>query len=124
MLKSVIPFHHFSVSLFTAHHLTTTHCPPLATRHSPLTAYNAILLLITHYYSLLQASNIHYAHKETQTWMQPELPHGFTGNTYEQSGWCYIESASSAMRSVMERSTASGLGGSMSAAHTAAAGLS
>ena len=34
----------------------------------------------------LRASNIFYSHRDTVVWMQPSLPDGFSGNSYEESG--------------------------------------
>jgi hypothetical protein len=54
----------------------------------------------------LQNSNVWYGHARTVVWMQSELPEGFAARmrasepplaeTYEDSGWCYVESAISA----------------------------
>ena len=44
----------------------------------------------------LKASNIWYGHALTVCWMQSELPAGFPGAPYEQSGWCFVEAAISA----------------------------
>ena len=50
----------------------------------------------------LQSSNIWYGHMHTPVWMQPTLPDGFSfpahlAATYEDSGWCFIEAAISAL---------------------------
>ena len=54
----------------------------------------------------LQNSNVWYGHARTVVWMQSELPEGFAARmrasepplaeTYEDSGWCYVEAAISA----------------------------
>jgi hypothetical protein len=54
----------------------------------------------------LQNSNVWYGHARTVVWMQSELPKGFAerlrasepplAETYEDSGWCYVEAAISA----------------------------
>ena len=54
----------------------------------------------------LQNSNVWYGHACTVVWMQSELPEGFAARmrasepplaeTYEDSGWCYVEAAISA----------------------------
>ena len=54
----------------------------------------------------LQNSNVWYGHACTVVWMQSELPEGFAermraskpplAETYEDSGWCYVEAAISA----------------------------
>jgi hypothetical protein len=56
----------------------------------------------------LQNSNVWYGHARTIVWMQSELPEGFAARmrasdvapplaeTYEDSGWCYVEAAISA----------------------------
>ena len=54
----------------------------------------------------LQSSNVWYGHARTVVWMQSELPEGFAARmrasepplaeTYEDSGWCYVEAAISA----------------------------
>lgn len=52
----------------------------------------------------LAALPIWYGHAETVMWMQPELPDGFgermaqleLAETYEASGWCFVESSVSA----------------------------
>ena len=54
----------------------------------------------------LQNSNVWYGHARTVVWMQSELPEGFAARmraskpplaeTYEDSGWCYVEAAMSA----------------------------
>jgi hypothetical protein len=54
----------------------------------------------------LQNSNVWYGHASTVVWMQSELPEGFAARmrasepplaeTYEDSGWCYVEAAISA----------------------------
>ncbi|KOO22263.1 hypothetical protein Ctob_003994 [Chrysochromulina tobinii] len=54
----------------------------------------------------LQNSNVWYGHAQTVVWMQSELPEGFAARmrasepplaeTYEDSGWCYVEAAISA----------------------------
>ena len=54
----------------------------------------------------LQNSNVWYGHARTVVWMQSELPEGFAermrasepplAETYEDSGWCYVEAAISA----------------------------
>jgi hypothetical protein len=44
----------------------------------------------------LRASNIWYGHAKTVCWMQSELPDGFAGVPYEDSGWCFVEAAISA----------------------------
>ena len=49
----------------------------------------------------LAALPIWYGHAETVMWMQPELPEGFgermaelgLAETYETSGWCFVESS-------------------------------
>jgi hypothetical protein len=54
----------------------------------------------------LQNSNVWYGHARTVVWMQSQLPEGFAARmrasepplaeTYEDSGWCYVEAAISA----------------------------
>ena len=49
----------------------------------------------------LKASNVWYGHESTVCWMQTELPPGFRfdegiAQTYEESGWCFVEAAISA----------------------------
>ena len=49
----------------------------------------------------LKASNIWYGHELSVCWMQPELPPGFTfdpglAQSYDESGWCFVEAAISA----------------------------
>ena len=49
----------------------------------------------------LKASNVWYGHESTVCWMQTELPPGFRfdegiAQTYDESGWCFVEAAISA----------------------------
>ena len=52
----------------------------------------------------LRASNVWYGHELSVCWMQTELPEGFAekmkeaglAETYEESGWCFVEAAISA----------------------------
>jgi hypothetical protein len=54
----------------------------------------------------LNDSNVWYGHARTVVWMQSELPEGFAayaranepplGETYDDSGWCYVEAVISA----------------------------
>jgi hypothetical protein len=41
----------------------------------------------------LGLSNVWYGHAASTCWMQSELPAGFAGNSYEMSGWCFVEAA-------------------------------
>jgi len=51
------------------------------------------------------ALNVYYGHKYTNVWIQSELPEGFgakmealgLARTYKESGWCWVESALSAL---------------------------
>lgn len=45
----------------------------------------------------LKASNIWYANAWTTVWIQSQLPIGFQGASYENSGWCYIEATMSSV---------------------------
>ena len=52
----------------------------------------------------LKWSNVWYGHAHALTWVQPELPDGFEGASYEQSGWCFVEaSLSSVLKSSQKR---------------------
>ena len=56
----------------------------------------------------LKASNVWYGHETTVCWMQTELPPGFRfdegiAQTYEESGWCFVEAAISAGLKVGKR---------------------
>ena len=56
----------------------------------------------------LKASNVWYGHETTVCWMQTELPPGFCfdegiAQTYEESGWCFVEAAISAGLKVGKR---------------------
>ena len=49
----------------------------------------------------LKASNVWYGHESTVCWMQTELPPGIRfdegiAQTYDESGWCFVEAAISA----------------------------
>ena len=49
----------------------------------------------------LRASNVWYGHESTVCWMQTELPPGFRfdagiAQSYDESGWCFVEAAISA----------------------------
>ena len=49
----------------------------------------------------LRASNVWYGHESTVCWMQTELPPGLRfdagiAQTYDESGWCFVEAAISA----------------------------
>ena len=49
----------------------------------------------------LKASNVWYGHESTVCWMQTELPPGLRfdegiAQTYDESGWCFVEAAISA----------------------------
>jgi len=44
----------------------------------------------------LSASNVWYGHAHALTWVQPALPDGFVGTTYDGSGWCFVEASLSA----------------------------
>lgn len=44
-----------------------------------------------------RASGLWYGHRETICWMQTELPMQFDRAPYDASGWCYVESAISAV---------------------------
>lgn len=51
----------------------------------------------------LKSSNIWYGHSQTVVWMQPSLPEGFDGTSYEKSGWCTMEASISAVLKSSER---------------------
>ena len=56
----------------------------------------------------LKASNVWYGHETTVCWMQTELPPGFRfdegiAQTYDESGWCFVEAAISAGLKVGKR---------------------
>ena len=56
----------------------------------------------------LKASNVWYGHETTVCWMQTELPPGFCfdegiAQTYDESGWCFVEAAISAGLKVGKR---------------------
>ena len=52
----------------------------------------------------LGSSNVWYGHAHALTWVQPELPEGFVGTTYDASGWCFVEaSLSSVLKSSQRR---------------------
>ena len=56
----------------------------------------------------LRASNVWYGHESTVCWMQTELPPGFRfdegiAQTYDESGWCFVEAAISAGLKVGKR---------------------
>ena len=44
----------------------------------------------------LGASNVWYGHAHALTWVQPDLPDGFVGTKYDESGWCFVEASLSA----------------------------
>ena len=46
----------------------------------------------------LKSSNIWYGHAHTVVWMQPSLPKGFEGNTYDESGACPAPAAATQVR--------------------------
>ena len=45
----------------------------------------------------LRASNIWYGHAHALTWVQPQLPEGFDGTSYADSGWCFVEASLSSV---------------------------
>ena len=47
--------------------------------------------------SRLKASNVWYGHSLSVTWIQPSLPEGLAVNTYEESGWCFVEASISSV---------------------------
>ena len=56
----------------------------------------------------LRASNVWYGHESTVCWMQTELPPGIRfdahiAQTYDESGWCFVEAAISAGLKVGKR---------------------
>ena len=56
----------------------------------------------------LEASNVWYGHESTVCWMQTELPPGLRfdagiAQTYDESGWCFVEAAISAGLKVGKR---------------------
>ena len=56
----------------------------------------------------LKASNVWYGHESTVCWMQTELPPGLRfdegiAQTYDESGWCFVEAAISAGLKVGKR---------------------
>ena len=56
----------------------------------------------------LRASNVWYGHESTVCWMQTELPPGLRfdagiAQTYDESGWCFVEAAISAGLKVGKR---------------------
>ena len=50
----------------------------------------------------LKSSNVWYGHAHALTWVQPELPPGFDGTSYADSGWCFVEAS---LSSVLKSST-------------------
>ena len=45
----------------------------------------------------LRLSNLWYGHRHTVMWMQSALPPQFEGQSYESSGWCYVEASLSSV---------------------------
>ena len=45
----------------------------------------------------LQASNRWYGSKLSSVWLQPKLPLGFSGTSYDKSGWCFVEASISSL---------------------------
>merc|ERR1719383_1194695 len=45
----------------------------------------------------LKNSNVWYGHTKNTVLIQSHLPPGFTGPAYDQSGWCFVESAISSV---------------------------
>ena len=100
-------------------HEIITFCPVSAAAPSPAPAFSTCALCAldslfqaprSEHEALLfpvglKASNIWYSHHDSIAWLQPELPMGLgaklqqlgLASTYEDSGWCYVELASSAI---------------------------